>query len=185
MAGTRLALACLWRRKGPRKRTNDTNMDKSLQVGEWRGLNPEYLRSNREPVFSLTAGVLTRTLWTAGTGGQAACSLTATNDSSSKTHPADGPAPVYHSAGTGYQLERAWPPRHKIPGLVTHFKMSAKLQFSHKKMHSLGTSLAPLPKLSNWSQRVQLLQGNPQVQKGNLPEMNKGRFPNPATPGTF
>lgn len=50
----------------------------------------------QQPVFSLAAGVLTRTLRTAGRGGQAACSLTA-NDSSSRTHPADGPAPVYHS----------------------------------------------------------------------------------------
>lgn len=96
------------REKRARKRTNDTKRDKSPQVGGWRGLNPECLSSNREPVFSLTAGVLTRTLWTAGTGGQAASSLTATNDSSSRTHPADGPAPVYHSVdGTGYQLERA------------------------------------------------------------------------------
>lgn len=61
-----------------------------------------------EPVFSLTAGVLTRTLWTAGTGGQLVCPLTGASDSSSKPHPADRPAPVYHSADSrGYQLKRA------------------------------------------------------------------------------
>lgn len=81
--------------------------EKRVEEGEWRGLNPEYPSSHSQPVFSLTAGVLTRTLWTAGRGGQAACSLT-TNDSSSRTHPADSPAPVCHSVdSTGYQLKRA------------------------------------------------------------------------------
>lgn len=39
------------REKRARKRTNDTNRDKSPQVGGWRALNPECLSSNREPAF--------------------------------------------------------------------------------------------------------------------------------------